>query len=191
MALTAAVMVVAFSVTNTMGADQAADGPNHAQRPGWGELLFHDPPPDGETAPADQPTSGAERAAKGENDLAVTVPAAAFSPATVGQAITGHQDQVFTGPADNHGQCVKQVAGSPDTGGPQDNHGGAVNEAARVTCWQTNEGVVGGTDTAPAPDAATPGNSGAAHEKNEAHKGGSGGGNPNKPPKPDKPPKSK
>ena len=42
--------------------------------------------------------------------------------------------------ADNHGQCVRVVAQDPEAvGGPNENHGGAVSEAARETCWETED----------------------------------------------------
>jgi hypothetical protein len=41
---------------------------------------------------------------------------------------------------DAHGACVAEVAQDPEAiGGPNENHGGAVSEAARVTCWETDE----------------------------------------------------
>ena len=42
--------------------------------------------------------------------------------------------------ADAHGVCVSDVAqDSKAMGGVNDNHGSAVSEAARVTCWDTDE----------------------------------------------------
>ncbi|MGI8830082.1 MAG: hypothetical protein ACR2I5_09990 [Candidatus Limnocylindria bacterium] len=42
--------------------------------------------------------------------------------------------------SDAHGQCVSEVAQDPEAvGGPNENHGGAVSEAARETCWETDE----------------------------------------------------
>ena len=38
-----------------------------------------------------------------------------------------------------HGACVAEVAQSDEVGGTNENHGGAVSEAARVTCWETEE----------------------------------------------------
>lgn len=45
-----------------------------------------------------------------------------------------------TDEADAHGECVSAVAQDQDAiGRPNENHGGAVSEAARVTCWETEE----------------------------------------------------
>jgi len=39
-----------------------------------------------------------------------------------------------------HGACVSDVAQDKDAvGGPNENHGGAVSEAARETCWETDD----------------------------------------------------
>jgi hypothetical protein len=138
--------------------------------------------------PADQAYSGPVRAAQGENDSQSVV----VTEVVVSASEAVAPDQANSEHPDNHGQCVRAVAGSEDTGGTQDNHGGAVSEAARVTCWETDEGVDEGS--AETPETAQHGNSANAHAKNEAPKGGSGasgGGNGNKPPKPEKPPKSK
>jgi hypothetical protein len=77
----------------------------------------------------------------------------------------------------NHGHCVREVAWSLEVGGLNENHGGAVSEAARVTCWETDEegdegeaeeGVEGETESVETDDAdasAGPGKSGQAHDR--------------------------
>ena len=157
MALVASVMVVAFSVTNAMGADPVDAGTNRGQQTSdfVHMLLFgEDVPPDVEGADETGDESTADD----------------FSPRT-------HPE--------NHGSCVRDVATVEVTGGPQDNRGGAVNEAARVTCRESKggDGATDGDSAAPQHGNAGStlggngkGNSGNAHEKNENRKGGSGGG---------------
>lgn len=78
----------------------------------------------------------------------------------------------------NHGHCVREVAWSLEVGGLNDNHGGAVSEAARVTCWETDEETEGEGETEGETEAATesvqadeadtsagPGKSGQAHDR--------------------------
>lgn len=72
----------------------------------------------------------------------------------------------------NHGHCVREVAWSLEVGGLNENHGGAVSEAARVTCWETDEDTEGETEaeteSVQADDAdasAGPGRSGQAHDR--------------------------
>ncbi|HEX6129369.1 MAG TPA: hypothetical protein VF071_10140, partial [Candidatus Limnocylindria bacterium] len=74
----------------------------------------------------------------------------------------------------NHGHCVREVAWSLEVGGLNENHGGAVSEAARVTCWETDEETEGeseaeaeteSADTEDADASAGPGKSGQAHDR--------------------------
>lgn len=74
----------------------------------------------------------------------------------------------------NHGHCVREVAWSLEVGGLDENHGGAVSEAARVTCWETDEETEdegeaeGKTESVRTDDAdasAGPGKSGQAHDR--------------------------
>lgn len=49
-------------------------------------------------------------------------------------------DDEETAEADAHGECVSEVAQDAEAiGGVNENHGGAVSEAARFTCWETDE----------------------------------------------------
>ena len=49
-------------------------------------------------------------------------------------------DDEETEEADAHGACVAEVAQDAEAiGGFNENHGGAVSEAARITCWETDE----------------------------------------------------
>ena len=125
LALAAGALLVALSVSSAFGADPPDDEKNHGQQVSEfvHSLLFGDPASNDEDEPGDEETQDDEQTAEDEE-------------ATDEEATARNAD----GPPDNHGQCVRVVAMSPDTGGPNDNHGGAVSEAARVTCWEDSEG---------------------------------------------------
>ena len=206
---------MALSVSSAFGADPPDDEKNHGQQVSEfvHSLLFGDPTSNDEDEPGDEETQDDEQTAEDEEatDEEATdeesadgppdnhgqcVRVVAMSPDTGGpndnhggavseaarvtcwEASEGGEEEVTDeesadGPPDNHGQCVRVVAMSPDTGGPNDNHGGAVSEAARVTCWEDSEG--GEEDSVESTDAAQRGNSANAHDKPKH-----GHGNPHK-----------
>lgn len=52
---------------------------------------------------------------------------------------TDEGDELTLTHPENHGGCVSAVAQTDTVGGLHVNHGGGVSEAARVTCWTTEE----------------------------------------------------
>jgi hypothetical protein len=152
LALAAAVMLVAFSVGNAMGADPADEDPNHGQQVSdfVHTLLFGDDPPEDEGTTDETGAEDEEVADEETTD-----------------------EESADGPPDNHGQCVRVVATGAETGGPNDNHGGTVNEAARVTCWEDGEGDEEGSEdeSAEPTGASQRGNSANARDKQNRGKG--------------------
>jgi hypothetical protein len=154
-ALAAAALLVALSVSSAFGADPADDAEkNHGQQVSdfVHSLLFGDPASDDEDAPADEDTTEDEDPTEDEVD----------------SADVDTQDGEWA----NHGECVADMATSDETGGPKDTHGWAVSDAARYTCWgeesQAEDTEAEGTE------AEAHGNSANAHDKTHGRGRGHG-----------------
>ena len=120
-ALLGGALLVTLSVSTAFGADPAdeTDGPRGQTIAGFvHSLIFtQDEPTDDETVVEEEQL---------EDEVIEGEPG--------GELIEG---DVASGA--EHGACVAEVAQSDEVGGTNENHGGAVSEAARVTCWETEE----------------------------------------------------
>ena len=120
-ALLGGALLVTLSVSTAFGADPAdeTDGPRGQTIAGFvHSLIFtEDEPTDDETVVEEEQL---------EDEVIEGEPG--------GELIEG---DVASGA--EHGACVSEVAQSDEVGGTNENHGGAVSEAARVTCWETEE----------------------------------------------------
>lgn len=164
-ALAAAALLVALSVSSAFGADPADDAEkNHGQQVSdfVHSLLFGDPASDDEDAPADEDTT--------DEDTEVGDTEDEEEPA---------DEDTQDGEWANHGECVADMATSDETGGPQDTHGWAVSDAARYTCWgeESQAADTEAEDTeAEDTEAEAHGNSANAHDKTHGNGRGHGRG---------------
>ncbi|MGH7419065.1 MAG: hypothetical protein ACREKB_14930, partial [Candidatus Rokuibacteriota bacterium] len=123
LALAAAALLVALSVSSAFGADPPdGEDKNHGQQVSdfVHSLLFGDPTSDDEDTSSDEDTAEDEDTS-GDDTSDEVEPA---------------DEDTQDGEWANHGACVSAVATTHDeVGGPNDTHGWAVSDAARYTCW--------------------------------------------------------
>jgi hypothetical protein len=121
LALAAAGLLAAFSVTSALGAGPPEDKANHGQEVSdfVHDLLFGDQDSGDEDAPEDEDVTAEDEEEPADEEVT--------------------DEESADGLPDNHGQCVRVVAMGDDTGGPNDNHGWAVSEAARFTCSEDSD----------------------------------------------------
>ncbi len=126
-ALLGGALLVTLSVSTAFGADPAdeTDGPRGQTIAGFVHSLIFT-----EDEPTDDETVVEEEELEEEDELDNEV----IEGEPGGELIEG---EVASGA--EHGACVAEVARSDEVGGTNENHGGAVSEAARVTCWETEE----------------------------------------------------
>lgn len=137
LALIGASLLVLFSISVAVGADPESDTNRGQSISGFvHSLIFGEPATDEEAAAPDESEEVAQEEAPAEEE------------ATTDEATEANQAGEVTGA--EHGACVAQVAQSDAVGGPNENHGGAVSEAARETCWQSQEEATEETPTDPA-----------------------------------------
>lgn len=136
LALIGASLLVLFSISVAVGADPETDTNRGQSISGFvHSLIFGDPAADEETAAPDESEEVTEEEAPAEEE------------ATTDEATEANQAREVTGA--EHGACVADIAQSDGVGGPNENHGGAVSEAARETCWQSQEETTAETPTDP------------------------------------------
>jgi hypothetical protein len=132
LALLGAALLVLFSISVALGADPETDENRGQSISGFVHSLIFGEPADEEVAPDESEEDEDEDGSEDED-----ADEAADEEATEEEAVEANQEGEVTGA--EHGACVAEVAQSDAVGGPNENHGGAVSEAARETCWESEE----------------------------------------------------
>jgi hypothetical protein len=143
LALLGAALLVLFSISVAVGADPETDTNRGQSISGFVHSLIFGEPADEEVAPDESEEDEDEDGSEDED-----ADEAADEEATEEEAVEANQEGEVTGA--EHGACVAEIAQSDAVGGPNENHGGAVSEAARETCWQSQEEATEETPTEPA-----------------------------------------